>query len=370
LALIRDHHRRGESLRREDVMRQHPDLERAAAMHYPTWREAVEAAGFRARGYQRWDAKRVLREIRSLHRQGGELAHTRAPSQLVEAAITYFGSWRQAIEGAGLDYDSIRLPSRDRTSPDAILAMLREAAKSGRTGVGDSGFIPAAIADLARKRFGSVWDAVAAAGLDPAALVPAAHVPYHDDEVMAAELRRLVRAEPDMTLTAFNKTRVCRAIRRHYASVAEALSALGISGWPQQRNFPLPSPEEVVAGIQARRRRGDPMTTTALNATERRLAKAAYRHFGTWRAAMRAAGFGAEVAEGRWSRAQVCAELNGWRLRREPLDGRTIQRDDPALWEAIVKHYGSLAAALREADEARPATSCGAPDDDRDEDTP
>lgn len=87
--------------------------------------------------------------------------------------------------------------------------------------------------------------------------------------------------------------------------------------------------------------------------TERRLVKAAYKRFGTWRAAMRAAGLGAEIKVVEWDRARVRAELNGRRLRGEPVDERAIQRDDPELWRGVVERYANLPDALRDVHRAQ-----------------
>jgi hypothetical protein len=88
-------------------------------------------------------------------------------------------------------------------------------------------------------------------------------------------------------------------------------------------------------------------------ASERRLVKAAYKRFGTWRAAMRAAGLHAEINDVDWDRARVRAELNGRSLRGEPVNERAIRQDDPALWRGIVDRYGGFADALRDVRRAR-----------------
>jgi hypothetical protein len=228
---------------------------------------------------------------------------------------------------------------------------LREAVRSGRTGVGTGGFPTSSEADQVRRKFGSLRAALEAAGLDPARLIRGGR--YSTDEAIAAELRQLVVERPDMKLAEFRRTGIADAIKRRHGSLQAGMAALGVSGWPRQYNFPLPSHEEIVAGIKERHHRGEPMGVAIVLSTERRLAKAAYKRFGSWRAAMRAAGLGAEVDEGAWNRAQIRAELNGRRLRHEPLNERAIQDDDPHLWSAVVARYASLAAALRDASRVR-----------------
>jgi hypothetical protein len=359
LRLIRVLFRRDESLRREDVVRKHPRMVSAGERYFGDWRDAVAAAGFRVRGYERWSKRRVLAEIRERHRRGAPLAYSRAPSQLTDAAITHFGAWRNAISLAGLDYESISL--RSRKSKEEIIVLLREGARAGRSGVGDGKLVSHSVAGHARRKFGSLEAACEAAGISPALLAPRPRgVPkrYTTDASIAAEVRRLAKRQPRMTLAKFRPLAICKAVVKRYGSVEAGAAALGVSGWPIRRAFPLPSVEEIVNGVRERHGRGEPMTVALVLSTERRLAKAAYLRLGSWRAAMRAAGLGAEADDGSWGLAQIRAELNGRRLRGEALDKRAILRDDPRLWSAIIERCGSLAAAIREADLVyRPAAS-------------
>lgn len=320
-------------------------------------------AGAATRIYERWDQERIVSRIREIHRQGGRLAHSQAPARLVGAALVYFGSWRQAIESAGLDYKSIRLPNNHGKLGERVIAMLRRGAASGRTGVGTRGFITRLQAEQVRRRFGTVRAAILAAGLDADALGFPARVRYNNDDAIAGELRKLMREFPNMKMAEFGARNVAEALKRRHGSLQAGLRALGIEGWPRQRNFPLPSREEVVAAIQERHRRGDSMNVASAMGNERRLVKAAYKRFGTWRAAMRAAGLHGEISDVDWDRARVRAELNGRSLRGEPVDERAIRQDDPALWRGIVDRYGGFADALRDVHRARrrSASRSGAP---------
>jgi hypothetical protein len=62
-------------------------------------------------------------------------------------------------------------------------------------------------------------------------------------------------------------------------------------------SYPLPSPsaKDVVRMLQARHRGGRDMSCTAARRDDGRLARAAYKHYGTWRAAMTAAGLSAMI---------------------------------------------------------------------------
>ncbi|MEK6623326.1 MAG: hypothetical protein AABY86_00060 [Bdellovibrionota bacterium] len=95
------------------AQRFHADLYSAAIRHFSTWRKAVEAAGFeyqkiakrKLRGH--WCRERVIAEITQLSKKNSSYArlHRR---DLYSAAIRLFGSWKNAIETAGFNYEGIR----------------------------------------------------------------------------------------------------------------------------------------------------------------------------------------------------------------------------------------------------------------------
>ncbi len=71
----------------------------------------------------RWDDARVLDEIRQRHDDGEPLAYTKVPAALIIQGWKRFGSWRNAVTAAGLDYDQVCLlrrwcsvPSKSRHS--------------------------------------------------------------------------------------------------------------------------------------------------------------------------------------------------------------------------------------------------------------
>lgn len=318
----------------------------------PRRRVQHKRADATVRIYERWTPDLVVARILELRRQGGQLAHSLAPPRLVGAALVQFGSWRRAIEAAGLDYKSIRLSTSTSKLGQQILAMLRKRAELGRTGIGPRGLITSLQADKVRRRFGSVRAAVQEAGLDADALGFRSRTRYDSDDAIVRELRSLMREQPNMRFAELSWRHVGLAAKRRFGTLLAGLRALGIEGWPRQRSA-SPSHEEIVIAIQDRRRRGDPMDVASAMANERRLVKAAYKRYGTWRAAMRAAGLSAEIKGVEWDRARLRAELNGRRLRGEAVDERAIRRDDPELWRGVVERYADLADALRDVHRAQ-----------------
>ena len=177
---------------------------------------------------EHWDETRVIHEIVKRHRAGESVAYKKAPTKLIDAALYYCGSWKEAIEMAGLDYESIRRssPAWDRTR---ILAALRSSAKSPRRGVGRDGAIDPALSLAAGRAFGTLRAALAAARLSPNDLLRRTRL---SDEELATALRRVLRQQPNMTRGDLNRSPLGRVLKRRFRTAARGLRQLGIEWTP------------------------------------------------------------------------------------------------------------------------------------------
>lgn len=122
---IKELHARGEDLSWRYVSTVlDPQLAAAATKkkHFGSWRAAIEAAGIdyaTVRRYQRWDEAAIIQRLRDLHAQGVDLNAKSVEEHdisLITAARRRFGSWDRALTAAGLDYKKIclRRPYRRR----------------------------------------------------------------------------------------------------------------------------------------------------------------------------------------------------------------------------------------------------------------
>jgi hypothetical protein len=122
-----------------------------------------------------WDKKRIIDTLRNLHKAGRDLSYNALAKKmqpLVSAAAYHFGSYRRAIEKAGIDYAEVL--RRPRWNKQLIIQLIKKAKRSGedlhwsavtrrRDELGKAAF-----ASLQGRLFGS-WDrALQAAGLDAA----------------------------------------------------------------------------------------------------------------------------------------------------------------------------------------------------------
>ncbi len=177
---------------------------------------------------EHWDDQRVVAEILERHRDGEPLAYKQTPTKLVDAAVYYYESWKAAIEAAGLDYEEIRR-SNAPWSRERIIEALQEAARSKRRGVGSDGAAPPAVWLAARRTFGTVREALAAAGIESEQVFRRTRL---DDAELASALRRLVRERPKMTMGDVKCAPLGRVVMRRFGSIEGGLEKLGVRWKP------------------------------------------------------------------------------------------------------------------------------------------
>ena len=107
----------GEDLNYASIAHEQVALLRAATRYFGSWRNAIEFAGLNyddIRRYKTWNRDRILERIQELYANGEDLSwrhvSTKVDPQLAAAATKrkHFGSWREAVSAAGLNYGQIR----------------------------------------------------------------------------------------------------------------------------------------------------------------------------------------------------------------------------------------------------------------------
>lgn len=183
VAEIRRLHARGERVTTFELARRgHSRVVAAARQYIGSWRDALQLAGVRYEPkLRRWTNDSVLGEIRRLHREGKSLSSEQVEGALVSAATKRFGTWRKARAAAVPSYE------KEGWSKPLVLRRIRERHIQGKsmsaTGVEMDDL---ALHAAARRYLGS-WKRARAA----------ARVPYKDprhrwtDRSVIAALRRL-----------------------------------------------------------------------------------------------------------------------------------------------------------------------------------
>ena len=237
-----------------------------------------------------WDKARIKSELKRLYRSGVNLSYNALAQRhqsLVSAAAYHFGSYRAAVEAAGIDYAVVT--RRPRWSKQNIIQLIKQARRNGedlhwsavtkrRDELGRAAF-----ASLQPRLFGR-WDrALAAAGLDA------------DD---GSRYRR-----GDRNTVAFE--------------------------------------------LRARATDDEPLNSGAIQRDDSGLHAAAVRHFGSYDAALRAAKVDPDAVRRRraWSREDVLRSLKQAKRQGRHLADSTVRREDPALYGAAVRLFGTFTSA-------------------------
>lgn len=164
----------GENLNYSSMASNNLSLLRAATRYFGTWEAAVNFSGLdyeQIRRYKSWTRERILVRIRELNAQGVDLSWRNVclniDPQLAAAATkkSHFGSWREALESAGLDYDAIR---RYREwDDDRVIQMVRHMHDGGKLlNAKNVENEDITLITAARRRFDSWHQTLTAAGLD------------------------------------------------------------------------------------------------------------------------------------------------------------------------------------------------------------
>jgi hypothetical protein len=300
----------------------------------------------------RWDEDTVISEIRARHRRKQSLAATKVPLTLREAAERYCGGWRAAIEMAGFDYESIRLHRRAWTREE-LIAQVRAAVKS-RARRKDAPSLSKLVVSYHRaiqRLFGGLRGVLLAAGIDPASVQKRAPSEWSSNNALIDALRAYVARTPPPTSGQLFRSRLGRQAVFRFGSRDAVIRKIGVSRWSPQRSRPVPTADEVVRWLQARHRAGRHMSSEAANADSSRFVRACYKRFGSWPAAMQAAGLG-ELIGGRvqlTSPEQVVRALRERHRRGIPMALKRTTRESPRLVRAACAQFGTWQAALNAA---------------------
>jgi hypothetical protein len=266
---------------------------------------------------QRWSRERIVQEIRRLHAQGIPLnmaSVRRVFPSLVATACSrrYFGSWKAAIEAAGFDYDKVvRIK---RWTPEEVLAEIRALYRQG------ADLRPSAVAKhhqtllvAARKRFGTWAKAVKAAGIDYEAYLRRQHQEWveADKRYIIEEIRRLYREGRIDELSGAwrHHLTLFRKARHRFGSWKAAIEAAGLNyeAIVSRRKW---TKESILREIQRLYAEGKDLSVTAMQRNYPNLLAIAQspHYFGSWQAAIEAAGLDYELIK-----------RQRGRRRREPL---------------------------------------------------
>lgn len=277
----------GASLKSRHVRVDNPDRTAAAIRHFGCWGKALTAAGIdheAVANRRTWTVERVIKAIHRLDRQGVPLNYAsvhKVDGGLPQAARKLLGSWNDALRAAGYDPDQIRASRRPWTREE-IIDLIRRRAAAGLP-VASYNVAPLSAEIASRRLFGSWKAALRAAGVpNPSTEFPV----WTKVSVIEGILIRQQAGEALHCFAAAHQVpRLYDAARRLFGSWREALDEAGVDPDAVRRRRRPYSKAEIIAHLQSQagrsRRCGDHPES---------IVKAARRLFGTWPAALKAAG--------------------------------------------------------------------------------
>jgi len=241
---------------------------------------------------ERWDADRVVAEIRERYAEGEPIASSKVPPTLLAAAMRYCSSWKDAIEQAGFDYDQIRLVRAPHTKEE-LVAELRELA-AARPDATPAQIHALPLAQAIKHAFGSLRAGLKASGLADWPRITRPPLPAKEGTLELIRARHEAGAAITPGAVNAEDNRLYRAARRHFGSWDRAIDAAGL---PMQRHWLVWTKERVIERLRARHASGQAMTATALRESDPPLYYGGRTLFGNIAEAVRAAGVPVTTAQ-------------------------------------------------------------------------
>lgn len=302
VAALRKLHRQKQDLSSRSLRRTHAALYAAGIHWFGSHRNAIAAAGIEYhrvshRSANHWDRKSISRLLRKLRREGKPLHHAamdRTYPHVVVAAYRYFGTYRNAVEQAGLNYEQVRVRPPRTWSRPRVQRELRKLRQSGqglweRQVRRNNSYLPR----VAKHLFGSYRAAAKSAGIDLSALKSPRYRLWSPERIVQTLQWLEQRAEPLYTTQLLVKRPgLYRACVREYGNYRKALVAAGISYPPPQlRHW---TEQIVIRQVRELHTGGRDLRNAAVKKRFGPLFIAARHYFGSWTNAVRVAGLNYE----------------------------------------------------------------------------
>src|SRR3954453_461503 len=176
------------------------------------------------------------------------------------------------------------------------------------------------------------------------------------DEIVRT-LKKLHKSGEDLSYNALARKRqpLVSAAAYHFGSYRKAVERAGIDYATVVRR-PRWTKVAIVDLIKQAKRRGDDLHWSAVPKRRDELGRAAFaalqpRLFGSWDRALHGAGLDADEVNRyrKWDKERIIYELRSRWREHDALNSGAIQREDPGLHAAAVRHFTSYDGALRAA---------------------
>lgn len=307
-----------------------------------------------------WTPEYVLDRMAEMRRRGFPLNCYWASNHdqaLSIRAREYFGSWDEALQRIGLEPEKIRLakPTEHLTRKE-LIARLKKSREDGRGHIRPREKDDSALANAARKYFGSWNAALRAAGIEP--LKETSRWAKANKAEILAEIRRRKHASESLRSAPEVGEKWGRALRMRveklFGSWNKALRKAGIE--PKKENSPWgkASKTAILKEIRRRKHAGESLATRKVERSKwgTPLINRAKVLFGSWASALLAAGVDLPAGlMSPWAQADktvILAEIRGRKRAGESLSYSKVAHEPwgtPLLKRAEIL-FGTWSTAL------------------------
>lgn len=251
-----------------------------------------------------WDKDKILTMIEYLKGGRKDLSYNsvaRENQDLISAANYHFGSWREAVVAAGIDYEN-EVRKKPKWSTDKVIRTIQEAHEAGvdlswSSIVNNGDYSGMAYAAIRPRCFGSWDNALHASGIDPKSV---RRYQSWDSEKVIEQITE--RKEKNLALNSkqmqIEDSKLFNAALKRFGSWDKALEAAGIDAVKvyKRRRW---NKKLIKAEIQFLSAMGYDLAAPAMRKNFCGLYSAGCKYFGSWTAARRAAGIRRSYRRGR-----------------------------------------------------------------------
>ncbi len=333
------------------VMKEDVGLHLACGRQHGSFAKAMAAAGLQPERKQCEDAwlpdevLRALREMAAIGKPYNAAAVQKEPGgvALYRAAGRHFGTFDAAVEAAGLPISRVHA---ERWTAETLIALMRERHEAGQMNTPEALRLADESSYHAMLRiFGSVDKAAIAAGLTPERKRKA-----WPREAVLAELRALAGRGIEMSASGIRAKNLglYGACLRRFGTTEKALEAAGVEA--SIRQHAPHTCDDVIAKIAAIGDRDGDLSATAVINEHGGLYRAGQAVFGSWGAAVAAAGMSHRPRKrDPLTKEFVTERLNALAETGVVMNANSVRSKDDVLYGSMLRLFGSFDEAVRAA---------------------
>ncbi|HOC92759.1 MAG TPA: hypothetical protein PKH33_10380 [bacterium] len=352
---------RGENLCAGRVKEKHSKLFWAAQLWFGSWKNAVLAAGIDYESHLPhivWSAEKVISAIRkraSQEKAINSLSVQRDDNKLHQAARLYFGTWTEAVEAAGFDYEKHAPEPGRKWNREKVKEAIRKRYKEGKNlnmkaiREEDMGLMNAGT-----KHFGNWKSAIEAAGIDYEKITL---IPIWTKERVLKNIKQLQASDADLISrkVAAEHGRLFWWAVRFFGGWEKAVRAAGITNYDDYRKIRQWDERKVKMFIRNRLKEGRKINVSAVHQDDGGLVRGASRIFGTWEKAVEAACINYEKhrKKRRWNKDVIVKTIQDRMRQGKAINSEAVKSDNGALYGAANRHFGSWSEAVKAAKKQR-----------------